>query len=179
MKFALGSGSKPRNSMISALTAVLVLSGCVISTTGDQSIMVLGCIPERSELVEDVDWDQAQLLKIQALDSEFSPMIYHFTRGKAYVLEIQNLDNAANNIWAPDFLKRGVALASIQIGDGQPATGCINGIRIKGLQTVRLNFVAAHEGRFVVHNTALPIIPAQISDGVFYVDPPRHAMQEN
>ncbi len=179
MRFALGSGSKSRNRLVFTVAAMLALAGCGISTTGKQTPFVLGCLPERAELVEDINWDDALVLNIQALESEFSPMVYHFTRGKAYVLVVKNFDNEANNIWAPDFLKRGVALQSIQIGEGQPANGCINGIRIKALQTVRLNFVAAHEGRFVVHNTALPIIPGQVSDGIFYVDPPREAMLEN
>ena len=106
-------------------------------------------------------------------------MVFHFTRGKAYILDVSNLDGSANNIWAPGFLKQGVALHSIQIGGDQPATGCVNGIRIKPKSKIRIKFVAANEGRYEVHNTAFPIIPGQVSAGVYYIDPPRPGIIEN
>ena len=163
--------------LMGALMSILV--GCGVSTTGDQSMFVLGCIPERQELLEGVDWDNVAPIHINAVENNFRPMVFHFTRGKAYALEIDNLDSSANNIWAPGFLKQGVALHSIQIGDGQPATGCINGIRIKPKSKIRIQFVAANEGRYEVHNTVFPIIPAQVSGGVYYVDPPRPGVPES
>lgn len=155
------------------------LGGCGISTTGEQSIFVLGCVPERAELLEGVVWDDIKPIRISAMESDFRPMVFHFIRGKAYVLDITNLDRSANNIWAPGFLKQGVALHSIQIGQSQPATGCVNGIRIKPKSNIRIQFVAANEGRYEVHNTMFPIIPNQVSGGVYYVDPPRPGIPES
>ncbi len=156
-----------------------ILTACGISTTGEQTMFVLGCVPERQELLEGVDWDEVGPIRINAIENNFRPMVFHFVRGKAYTLEINNLDGRANNIWAPGFLKHGVALHSIKIGTGQPATGCVNGIRIKPKSKIRIQFVAANEGRYEVYNTAFPIIPGQISGGVYYVDPPRPGMSEN
>ncbi len=170
-----------KNGVKTGLMAALVgvLAGCGISTTGEQTMFVLGCVPERQELLEGVDWDNVRPIRINAIEGNFRPMVFHFIRGKAYTLEINNLDGSANNIWAPGFLKQGVALHSIQIGNGQPATGCVNGIRIKPKSKIRIKFVAANEGRYEVHNTAFPIIPGQISGGVYYVDPPRPVTPES
>ena len=158
---------------------ISILSACGVSTTGEQSIFVLGCIPERQELLEGVEWDNVGTIRINAIEENFRPMVFHFIRGKAYALEINNLDGNANNIWAPGFLKHGVALHSIQIGNSQPATGCVNGIRIKPKSKIRIQFVAANEGRYEVHNTVIPIIPGQISGAVYYVDPPRPGIPES
>lgn len=156
-----------------------LLGGCGISTTGEQSIFVLGCVPERQELLDGVNWDEVGVTKVIAMDDNFRPPIFHFVRGKAYILDVENVDGSANNIWAPEFLKQGIALHSIQIGNSQPATGCVNGIRIKPKSKIRIKFVAANEGRYEAFNTALPFIPSQVTGGVFYVEPPRPGLPEN
>ncbi|MDH5189168.1 MAG: hypothetical protein OEW37_09465 [Rhodospirillaceae bacterium] len=156
-----------------------ILGGCGVSSTGQQSIFVVGCIPERFELLEGVSWDEVGVTRIIAIDNNFRPPIFHFVRGKAYIIDVENVDGSANNIWAPDFLKQGVALHSIQIGTSQPANGCINGVHIKPKSKIRIKFVAANEGRYEIFNTVAPFIPGQITGGVFYVDPPRPGIPEN
>ncbi|MCK5547030.1 MAG: hypothetical protein KAI27_06615, partial [Rhodospirillaceae bacterium] len=62
--------------LMGALMSILV--GCGVSTTGDQSIFVLGCIPERQELLEGVDWDNVAPIHINAVENNFRPMVFHF-----------------------------------------------------------------------------------------------------
>ena len=166
-------------SKIGLIGVLGVVGGCGISTTGEQTMFVLGCVPERQELLEGVNWDEVGITKVIAMDDNFRPPIFRFVRGKPYILDVENVDGAANNIWAPEFLKHGVALHSIQIGNSQPATGCVNGIRIKPKSKIRIKFVAANEGRYEAFNTVFPFIPAQATGGVFYVDPPRPGIPEN
>ncbi|MBF0249770.1 MAG: hypothetical protein HQL35_03975 [Alphaproteobacteria bacterium] len=157
------------------LLCAFLASGCTSTTAEPKSFDVFefGCMAERADIVESVDWDSVQVQRIRIVDGEFSPMVMYLETGRPYVFVVENADIADHDIWAPGLLKRGVAVRHIQFGDKTPGTACVNGVRIRSKQEVRLSFVPVQEGRFEGYNTAFPMMPGQTADTVFNVIRPR------
>ena len=155
-----------------AAFAALAVSGCSISTSTPVVVMS-SCMADRQDIVENVDWDTVPVTWIRIVDDNFRPMVMYLEKDRPYAIMVENADPVAHNIWAPGLLKRASALESVQIGDKAPAKGCVNGVRVQSHSTVTLRFVPVWEGRYEVYDTALPVIPGQLADGVIHIVPPR------
>jgi len=155
----------------SALAAV-ALSGCSL-LTDTSSAYLEDCLSDRLDVVENVDWSGVPTSRMRIVDDNFRPMVMYLEKDRPYSLTIENADRVSHDIWAPALLKQGVALESVQIGDKAPAKGCVNGLRIQPRSTVTLRFVPVWEGRYEFRDSALPLIPGQLADGVVHIVPPR------
>ncbi len=165
-----------RRAWLALVMVAVALGGCGISSGSSGASLAFGCMAERHQLTKGVEWHRVlpSIMRIQ--DETYDPMSFYFLQGQAYSLEIVNGDDFANNIWADDFLKEGIAVSSIRLGNGAPVYGCINGVRIAAKSTVKINFVAVTPGRYEIFNTALPIVPGQLTDAVFHVTASEHGI---
>ncbi|MCW8914363.1 MAG: hypothetical protein OQK24_00760 [Magnetovibrio sp.] len=150
----------------------LALSGCVVMSQSPIS-MVQSCLSDRLDIVENVDWSKVNVTEARFVDNTFRPMVMYFEKDRPYILRVTNLDRDNHSLWAPDLLKQGVALESIQIGDKTPAKGCVSGVRIPERTTVTFRFVPVWEGRYEMSDSGFPVFPAQLNDGVFHIIQPR------
>jgi len=153
------------------LVAVLGLSACAMDSHTPQALLQ-GCMPDRLDFVENVEWQGIVPNRIRIIDGNYRPMVMYLEKDRPYILTIENVDASSHNVWAPGLLKQGVALDSIQIGDKAPAKGCVNGVRVLPRSEVTLRFVPVWEGRYELYDMGLPI-PGQNADGVFHIIPPR------
>ncbi len=161
--FALGS----------VAAACIMLSGCMAMTQSPGSVMQ-SCLSDREDIVAETDWSTATPIEATYLNGEFHPMVVYVETNRPYILRVRNLDRESHSIWAPDLLKQGIALDTIQIDDKTPAKGCVNGVRIAARSTVTFRFVPVWEGRYEMANSRFPMItPGQLTDGVFHIVEPR------
>lgn len=151
----------------------VALGGCMTSTTAEPTVFINDCLANRVDIVEGVDWATVQPYRLRVVDGEYRPMILYVEQNRPYVLILENADNKDHDFWAPDFLKNGVALESVQFGDKAPAKGCVNGVRLKARSTVTLRFVPVWEGRYEVRDVNFALTPTIGATVVLHVVPPR------
>jgi hypothetical protein len=137
------------------------------------------CLANRANMDKDIDWAAVQPYRLRIVEGDFRPMIMSLEQNRPYILVLDNADAKEHNFWAPDFLKTGVALDSIQFGDKTPATGCVNGVRIKPRTQVTLRFVPVWEGRYEFRDINFALIPTIGPTGVINVVPPRFGTAVN
>jgi len=154
------------------VAAAVALSGCTTFLSNTSSALE-DCLSERLDIVESVDWAAVPPNRLRIVDNNFRPMVMYLEKGRPYSLTVENADPVAHDLWAPGFLKQGVALESVQIGDKSPAKGCVNGVRIEPRSTVTLRFVPVWEGRYEIQDSVLALLPGQYADGVFHIVEPR------
>ena len=156
------------------LGASTLLSGCMTYMKQSVGAPLQSCLSDREDIVAEADWDNALTLNAKFLNGEFHPMVLYVESGRPYILRVRNLDRENHSLWAPDFLKQGVALDTIQMDDKTPANACVNGVRVQARSTVTFRFVPVWEGRYEVANSLLPMFPpSQLTDGVFHIIEPR------
>ncbi|MEG3617126.1 hypothetical protein V5T82_01535 [Magnetovibrio sp. PR-2] len=156
------------------LGASTLLSGCMTYMTQSVGAPMQSCLSDREDVVAEADWDNATTLDAKFVNGELRPMVLYVETNRPYILRVRNLDRENHSIWAPDFLKQGVALDTIQMDDKTPAGACVNGVRVMARSTVTFRFVPVWEGRYEVANSRFPMIPpAQLTDGVFHIIEPR------
>lgn len=162
-----------------AVAAAVVLSlglgGCMTSTTAEPTVFINDCLSDRADIVADVDWATVQPYRLRVVNGDFRPMIMYVEQHRPYVLILENADNKDHDFWAPEFLKNGVALESVQFGDKAPAKGCVNGLRLKARSSVTLRFVPVWEGRYEVRDVNFALTPTNGATVVLNVVPPRVA----
>ena len=155
-----------------AVFATVALSGCT-TFLKNTSTALEGCLSERLDIVENVDWAIVPSNRLRIVDNNFRPMVMYLEKGRPYSLTVENADPVVHDIWAPGLLKQGVALESVQIGDKSPAKGCVNGVQINPRSSVTLRFVPVWEGRYEIRDSVLALLPGQNADGVFHIVEPR------
>ena len=155
-----------------AAGAVFALTGCLVTST---THMAYGqnCLTDRIDIVENASWEGVQPNHIRIVDDNFRPMVLYVEKNRPYILKIENADPHAHTFWAPGFLKRGVALESVQIGDKAPAKGCVNAVRVEGRSAVTLKFVPVWDGRYEFFDGTLPLLTGSMASGVLHVVNPR------
>lgn len=156
-----------------ALALSASLSGCMTAQTATTHMFSPDCMADRADIVAGVNWDEVQPYRMRIVDGEFRPMIFNVERDRPYVLVLENADDKDHDFWAPDFLKSGVALDSIQFGDQAPAKGCVNGVRIKARSQVVIRFVPVWEGRYEVRNVNFILTPTIGATVIMHIVPPR------
>jgi len=170
LRLALRSGRFARGPAATAV--VIFVSGCTLLTDTSRSFQG-GCSPDTLDQVKQVDWSTATNVKMRIVDGDFRPMVMYLEQGRPYSLTVENAGREVQNFWAPDFLKAGVALQSVQIGSKSPARGCVNAVRIASRNSVTLRFVPIWEGRYEIRNSALGLIPGQQAAGIINIIQPR------
>lgn len=162
---------------LAAAGAVLALSasvsGCMTSTNAEPSIFINDCMADRADIVEPVDWASVQPHRLRIVGGNYRPMIMNVEQNRPYILVLENADNKDHDFWAPDFLKGGIALDSIQFADQTPAKGCVNGVRIKARSSVTLRFVPVWEGRYEIRDVNFALTPTIGPTAVVNVVQPR------
>jgi len=158
-----------------SVVAAVALSGCT-TFLKNTSAALEGCLSDRLDIVENVDWTAVPSNRLRIVDNNFRPMVMYLEKGRPYSLTVENADPSVHYIWAPSLLKQGVALQSVQIGDKAPAKGCVNGVRIEPRSTVTLRFVPVWDGRYEISDSNTPLAPGQYADGVFHIVEPRVGM---
>ena len=148
------------------------LSGCFATSTTPMAYS-RGCLTDRIDIVENASWEGVQPNHIRIVDDSFRPMVMYVEKNRPYILKIENADPHTHSFWAPGFLKQGVALESVQIGDKAPAKGCVNAVRIEGRSEVTLKFVPVWDGRYEFFNGTLPLLTGSMASGVIHVVNPR------
>ena len=154
--------------------ASTLLSGCMTYMKQSVGAPLQSCLSDREDIVAEADWNNALTLNAKFLNGELHPMVLYVETNRPYILRVRNLDRENHSLWAPDFLKQGVALDTIQMDDKTPANACVNGVRVQARSTVTFRFVPVWEGRYEVANSLLPMFPpSQLTDGVFHIIEPR------
>ena len=143
------------------------------STNARPSTFITECLANRADMQKDIDWAAVQPYRMRVVNGDFRPMIMSLEQNRPYVLVLENADAKDHDFWAPDFLKTGVALDSIQFGDKTPGTGCVNGVRLKARSSVTLRFVPVWEGRYEFRDVNFALTPTVGPTGVINVVPPR------
>lgn len=156
-----------------ALLAGLAVSGCSTFSASQSTAFLEDCLSDSADIIEKVDWDTVQPDRVRIVDNNYRPMVMSFEQGRPYTLVITNADPSSHSLWAPSFMKQGIALKSVQIGDNAPAMGCVNGVRIAPRSTVTLRFVPVWEGRYEMFDSGFALIPGQLTAGVFHIVEPR------
>lgn len=156
-----------------ALALSITLGGCMTSTTAEPTMFINDCLANRTDIVESVDWATVQPYRLRVVNGDYRPMILYVEQNRPYVLVLENADNKDHDFWAPDFLKNGVALESVQFGDKAPAKGCVNGVRLKARSTVTLRFVPVWEGRYEARDVNFALTPTIGATVVLNVVQPR------
>lgn len=153
--------------------ASLALGGCMTSNNADPSAFINDCLADRADIVEGVDWATVQPYRVRIVNGDYRPMIMYIEQKRPYILVLENADNKDHDFWAPGFLKNAVALDSIQFEGKAPATGCVNGVRIKARSSVTMRFVPVWEGRYEIRNINFALTPTIGATAVVNVVPPR------
>jgi hypothetical protein len=163
-----------RAALVCAGLAVCVsLGGCQTSTNVGPSIFDSACAADQSDVVDGIDWSEVQPYRLHIINGDYRPMVMSLEQNRPYVLVLENADKTDHDFWAPDFLKNGVALKSVQFGDKAPGRGCFNGVRLKARSTVTLRFVPVWEGRYEVRDVNFILTPTIGATAVINVVQPR------
>lgn len=181
------SGAQPSLSILQnspirvgvALVLCTTLSGCMTSTSALPTSFIDECLANRANMDQNIDWSLVQPYRMRVVNGDFRPMIMSMEQNRPYILVLENADARDRDFWAPDFLKTGVALDSIQFDDKTPATGCVNGVRLKARSKVTLRFVPVWEGRYEFRNINFALTPTVGPTGVINVVPPRFGTTVN
>lgn len=143
------------------------------STTAEPTVFINECLADRADIISAAHWDEVLPTRMRIVNGDFRPMILHMEQNRPYILTIENADTKAHDLWAPDFLKSGVALGSIQFGDKAPAKGCVNGVRLNPRSVTTIRFVPVWEGRYEGRDVNFALTPTIGPTVVFNVVPPR------
>lgn len=161
-----------RKGGLAGALCALGLSGCSMLDAKVPMALFDDCMSNLADVVEDAEWNNVINSRVRIIDDNFRPMVMYLEKGRPYSLTLENVDMWDHSLWSPSLLKYGLALESVQIGDQEPAKGCVNGVRIAQGKQVTLRFVPVREGRYEAFDSGLPI-PGQLADAVFHVVPPR------
>ena len=139
-----------------SVTGVMIFAAAcsTVSSVSDQTLFSNGCMAERADIVEAVDWTEVQPHDMRIVNGEIRPMVLYLEENRPYILRIKNADRAEHNLWSPELFKNGVAVDSVQFDNKAPTKGCVNGVRVKGRSTVTIRLVPVWEGRYLVYNSA-------------------------
>ncbi len=154
-----------------------ILAGCVSSQNAVRDVGV--CVTDRADVLQSVDWKGVQPYTIQIIDGDYRPMVLYLEKNRPVILVVENRDDRTHNIWAPNLLKKGVALDSIQFGDKAPAKGCVNGVRIKARSRVTFRFVPLWDGRYEIRDIAFALSPTIGAAAVVNIVAPRIGVAAN
>lgn len=149
------------------------------SWDAEPTVFITGCMADRADIVAQADWTNVLHTRVRIVEGDYRPMVLYLEQGRPYSLVLENADPENHDFWAPDLLKNGVALDSIQMGDKAPAKGCVNGVRLKGRSTVTLRFVPVWEGRYEIKNVNFALQPTIGPTAVVNVVQPRVGQSEN
>lgn len=156
------------------LSVSVLASACVtVSETSQADAYLEGCMAERVDIVDGMDWDNVQPNHITIINGEIRPMVLYLEENRPYIIQVRNADRTDHDLWSPDFFKQGAALDSVQFGNKTPTKGCVNGIRIKGRSTVTIRLVPVWEGRYEVFNSASFLRTPMGADAVIHIVRPR------
>jgi len=160
------------------LFAVLSVSAFVtacstVTETSPASAYTDGCMAERVDIVDGIDWEAVQPNKLTLVDGEIRPMVIYLEEKRPYMIVVRNADRVDHDLWSPEFFKQGVAVESVQFGNKAATQGCVNGVRVKGRSTVTLRLVPVWEGRYELFNNKSFLRTPTGPDAVINVIQPR------
>jgi hypothetical protein len=159
---------------LAVLGVAATVAACSTATeTTTATAYDAGCMAERADIVDGIDWDGVQPNKVTVVNGEIRPMVMYFEEGRPYMVVVRNADRVDHNLWSPAFFKEGIAIDSVQFGDKAPTKGCVNGVRIKSRSTVTLRFVPVWEGRYELYNSGTFLHGTTGPDAVVNIIQPR------
>ena len=141
--------------------ATLATACTTVNETSSASAYTDGCMAERADIVDAVDWENVQPNKITIVNGEIRPMVLYLEENRPYLIQIRN------------FFKQGVAVDSVQFGTKTPTKGCVNGIRIKSRSIVTVRLVPVWEGRYELFNSKSFMRTPLGADAVVHIVQPR------
>ncbi|PCI41394.1 MAG: hypothetical protein COB46_03840 [Rhodospirillaceae bacterium] len=160
--------------LMGVLGVSVLVSACATVTQSSKSdAYTEGCMAERADIVDAMDWDAVQPNHMTIVNGEIRPMVLYLEENRPYQIQIRNADRIDHDLWSPEFFKQGAAVQSVQFGAKTPTKGCINGVRIKGRSVVTIRLVPVWEGRYELFNSTSFLRTPLGADAVVHIVQPR------
>ena len=154
-----------KKAFLPLLLGLMTLSACT-SLEGEWNLLALGCKKPAEDSA--VDWDSVHTQTIRIRHDEYSPMIMFLHQDKPAIVRFYNADDSFHDVWGPE-LFRALEVHEVQIGDGEPRTGCFTGVHIQAGEMATLKVVPRRDGRYTYHDSFLPTLPIESPEGIVHV----------
>lgn len=98
-------------------------------------------------LIDQMDWDQAQIVEVQLSEHNYSPSDLVFERNKPYILRLNNIGAVSHDMVGGSFFG-GIAIKMAQNRGGRIVTPVLSSIYVKPKQQMELWFVPVRAGSY-------------------------------
>jgi hypothetical protein len=106
------------------------------------------CAAKQTEVLQGVNWDQAQAVDITIRQGIYTPATFDLLRGKPYVLRIHNNDDGLRTITANEFFTQSAVGSISEEGKSVKPETCISRVKLSPNQTTTVQLVPHREGRY-------------------------------
>ncbi len=143
-----------------------VVSAC---GSGQGPFYAQGCPADAAERVQAADWARVKTITVSAQRDAFDPMIVTLTKGRPYVLRLENGDRTSHFFRAPDFFKA-IALESATVGSRELAEPCPVRVTLEAEETAEFRFVAVRDGHYNFEDAMLSFTLRSGASGVITIE---------
>lgn len=125
------------------LATLCLFAGPVLAQEAQPAGMEAGAIA----LIDQMDWDQAQIVEVQLSEHNYSPADLIFERNKPYILRLNNIGAVSHDMVGGSFFG-GIAIKMAQNRGGRIVTPVLSSIYVKPKQQMELWFVPVRAGAY-------------------------------
>ena len=125
------------------MLAVLLLASPAHALDNKSVGMEVGAIA----LIDQMDWDKAEVVEVQISEHNYSPSDLVFERNKPYILRLNNTGAVSHDMVGGSFFG-GIAIKMAQNRGGRIVTPVLNSIYVKSKQYMELWFVPVRAGAY-------------------------------
>lgn len=107
----------------------------------------VGLLASTVALIDQMDWDIAQVVEVQLSEHSYSPSDLVFERNKPYILRLNNIGAVSHDMVGGSFFG-GIAIKMAQNRSGRIVTPVLSSIYVKPKQQMELWFVPVRSGAY-------------------------------